>query len=62
MSLGLLTCILRETNSQCRSENFLLEEIFLVEEEDDGGVTEPFVVTDGVEQFQTLLHSVLKYL
>ena len=31
----------------------------LVEEEDDGGVPEPLVVADGVEQLQALLHPVL---
>ena len=38
--------------------NFLY--YLFVEEKDDGGVTEPFVVADAVEQLQTLLHSVLK--
>ena len=36
--------------------DFLLEEIFLVEEENDGGVDKPFVVADRVEQLHTLHH------
>ena len=59
---SIFTCVFVETNCQRRSEDFLFKEIFLVEEEDDGGVAEPFVVADGVEQLETLLHSVLKYL
>ena len=35
------------------------EQIALVEEENDGGVSEPLVVADGVEQLQRLLHPVL---
>ena len=54
------TCVLREADGQRRAEDFLLEEIFLVEEEDDGGVAEPFVVADRVEELQALLHPVLK--
>ena len=41
-----ITCIFCETYGQCRSENFLFKQIFLVEEENDGGVTKPFVVAD----------------
>ena len=40
------TCIFCEANGEGGSENFLLEEILLVEEEDDGGVPEPLVVAD----------------
>ena len=47
----LATCVLREADGEWRTEDFLLEEIFLVEEEDDGGVTKPLVVTNGIEQF-----------
>ena len=53
------TCIFCEANGEGGSENFLLKEILLVEEEDDGGVTKPLVVADGVEQLQALLHPVL---
>ena len=37
-------------------KDFLLEEIFLVEEKNNGGVNEPFIVTDGVEEFHTFHH------
>ena len=43
---GANTCIFCEANGEGGSENFLLEEILLVEEEDDGGVPEPLVVAD----------------
>ena len=45
------TCIFCEADCERRSEDFLLKEILLVEEQDDGGVSEPLVVADGVEQF-----------
>ena len=62
IGLNSLTRILRKAECEWRSEDLLLEEVLLVEEEDDGGVTKPFVVADGVEELQTLLHSVLKHL
>ena len=37
-------------------KDFLLEEIFLVEEKYYGGVYEPLVVADRVEEFHTLHH------
>ena len=55
----IFTCILSEADGEGGAEDLLLEEILLVEEEDDRGVTEPFVVANRVEQFQTLLHSIL---
>ena len=45
------TCILGEADSERRSEDFLLEEIFLVEEENNGGIAEPLVVANGIKQF-----------
>ena len=56
----LLTRILRKTEGEWRSEDLLLEEILLVEEQDDGGVAEPLVVAYRVEQFEGLLHSILE--
>lgn len=54
------TCVFREAYRQGRLPDFLLEQVLLVEEEDYGRVCEPLVVADRVEQFQTLLHPVLK--
>ena len=56
------TGVLREANGQRRFFDFLLEEILLVEEEDDGRVREPFVVANRVEQLQTFLHSILQFI
>lgn len=55
-----VTWILDEADCKGRLLNFFLEQIFLVEEQDDGGIREPLVVADRVEQLQTLLHPVLK--
>ena len=38
--------------------DLLFQKVFLVEEEDDGGLIEPGVGDDGVEQMETLHHSV----
>ena len=40
------TCILSEADCEGRSQDLLLEEILLVEEKDDGGVSEPLVVAN----------------
>jgi len=40
--------------------DLLLKQVLLVEEEDDGGVREPLVVADAVEQLHTLVHPVLR--
>ena len=45
------TCILGEADGERRSEDFLLEEIFLVEEENNGGIAKPLVVTNGIKRF-----------
>lgn len=55
-----LTSVLRKTDGQRRFLDFLLEQIFFVEKEDDGRIGEPLVVADGVKQLQTLLHTVLQ--
>ena len=43
---NMATCIFCEANGEGGSENFLLKEILLVEEEDNGGVAKPLVVAD----------------
>lgn len=53
-----LTLVLWEADCERALSDFLGEEILLVEEEDDGGVHEPFVVADGVEELHALHHSV----
>ena len=57
---GSLTRVFRKTEGEWRSEDLLLEEVLLVEEQDDGGVAEPLVVAYRVEQFERLLHSILE--
>jgi len=42
----LRACILSEADCEGRSQDLLLEEILLVEEEDDGGVSKPLVVAN----------------
>ena len=53
------TWIFRETDGERRLLDLLFEQIFLVEEEDDRGFREPLVVTDRIEQFHALHHSIL---
>ncbi len=53
-----LTLILWETDVEWAVLDLFCEEVLLVEEQDDGGVDEPLVVADGVEEFHTLHHAV----
>ena len=54
----LRAAIFRETNGQRRLFDLFLEKIFFVKKEDDGGVGEPFVVANRIEQLQRLVHSI----
>jgi len=38
--------------------DLVLEQVFLVQEKDDGGVDEPLIVADGVKQFHALHHPI----
>ena len=55
-----LTWVFGEAYRERRLLDFVLKEILLVQEEDDGSVCEPLVVANGVEKFQTLVHTVLQ--
>ncbi len=55
-----LTCEAWEIFLQVRRLDFVSQDVSLVEEEDDGGVEEPCRMDGGVEQSQTLTHTVLK--
>lgn len=55
-----LTRVFWIADSQWTPLYFLLEKVFLVEEEDDGGVCKPFVVTNAVKEFHAFVHAVLK--
>lgn len=52
------TFIVREVVLHRADRQFLLESVNLVQEQDDGCVDEPSRVADGVEQGESLLHSV----
>ena len=55
-----LTWVLGEADGQGRFLDLILKQVLLVEEQDDGGVGEPLVVADRIEQLQALLHSILR--
>ena len=59
LAVLLRASVLREADGERRLLDLLLEQVLLVEEEDDGGVGEPLVVANRVEQLQRLLHAVL---
>lgn len=54
------TWVFREADGQGRLLNLLAKEVFLVEEENDGGIDEKLVVTDGIEEHERLVHAVLQ--
>lgn len=55
-----LTCVFGEADAEWRLLDLLCEQILLVEEEDNGGVDEELVVTDGVKEHERLMHAVLQ--
>lgn len=55
-----LTCEAGEVFLQVRGLDFVSQDVSLVEEQDNGGVLEPGRVDGGVEQCQTLVHTVLQ--
>ena len=59
-SVCTVTGVFLEADGEWRFPDLLLEQIFLVEEQNDRGVGEPLVVADRVKQFQTFLHSILQ--
>ena len=54
----LLTFVFGEADGEGTLPDLLGEEVLLVEEEDDGGVDEPLVVADRVEELHALHHAV----
>ena len=38
--------------------NFLFEQIFFIKKQNDGRVDKPLVIADGVEEPQTLMHTI----
>lgn len=54
-----VTCVLWEADGQGAVDDLLLKEVLLVQEENDGCVCEPLVVTDAVEQLHALMHTIL---
>lgn len=57
---GSLTCIFWVADCERALFDLFLKQVFLVEEEDDGGVREPLVVADAVKQLHALVHPVLR--
>lgn len=55
-----VTCEAGEVFLQVRCLDFVSQDVRLIEEEDDGGVEKPRRMDGGVEQSQTLMHTVLK--
>ena len=54
------TSILWETQCKRRILYFDFKDIFLVQEENNGGVLKPTIITDRVKQYHTLSHTILK--
>ncbi len=55
-----LTCVFWVADGEWAPLDFLLKQIFLIEEQDDRCVREPLVVADAVKQLHALMHPVLQ--
>ena len=53
------TGVLGEADGQGAVGNLILKQVFLVQKQDDGGLSKPLVVADGVKQLHALVHPVL---
>lgn len=54
-----VTVILWKVINQVGKHDLLLQQVFLIKEEDDGGALEPGISDDGPEQSFALLHTIL---
>lgn len=54
-----VTIILWKVINQVGTHDLLLQQVFLIKEEDDGGALEPGISNDGPEQSFALLHTIL---
>lgn len=54
------TSVVWEANGQRAFLDFLLKQIFLIEEKDDGRLLKPLIVADAVKQLHALVHAVLR--
>ena len=55
-----ITCVVREANSERNLLNLLHEQVSLIEKEYNGGVHKVKMIHNVVEQIQTLMHAVLR--
>lgn len=56
--VSISTCVFWKTNRERRLLDLFSKQVFLVEEENDGGVDEVPVVADGAEEHEGLVHAV----
>lgn len=56
----LVTSILWKANGQRRLLDLFLKQILLVKEENDGSVSKPLVVANGIKQLEAFLHAILQ--
>lgn len=55
-----ITCVLRKADCEWGLGNLVLKKILLVQEQDDGGIHEPFVVADGIKKADAFCHAILQ--